>query len=461
MTSPPNPRPPLVGALEHQGQLLQVHLWSRSQLSLSVRFLGVSPPVGTIFSRLTIPGASAEQGLGRCQLTLAQTAAEPGCLVFLDDVYDCDALLREGRVRNQLGFLSELPLVLALREQIGAEFRAFVADLNYDLTVYKKFFDQQDRLYQLEPAEVAQAAQRALIARAGKDFFAYLDGMLARLAELVHGLTPEQHERHGYYFRQQLWPFIMGSAFMRRTNLKPRGYAGDALMMNMIYDDAYEGEWVFNKLLHKHPIEHPAAQAVRNRRVKVPVMLHEARASRPKPFKVLSVACGPARELDDLFRSAADCRDLSITLLDQDEEALLAAQATVRRLEATLQTPIDARAVNQSVRMLLRDAELPTTLGRFGFIYTMGMFDYLTPPVARAVLERLYALLEPGGILVVGNYHVSNASRYYMAYWLDWILYYRTEGEMLDMAGRLTDAHASVSFDDSRCQMFLRVEKPL
>ncbi|MBL8922303.1 MAG: class I SAM-dependent methyltransferase [Myxococcaceae bacterium] len=451
----------LSASLEIDGRRVEVELFPRTHLSLGVRLPPTTSfPVGTTFSRLVVPQPGGEVTLTRTQLAVAPTADEPGGLVFLDDVYDCDALLNEGRAKNLLGFLSELPLVLGLRDQIGPEFRAWVADLNYDLTVYKKFFDQQDRLFQLEPPEVAHAAQQALLAHARRDFFGYLDGTLARLSELVHSFTPEEHERHGYYFRQQLWPFIMGSAFMRRTNLKPRGYAGDAVMMDMIYDDAFEGEWVFNKLLHKHPIEHPGAQAVRNRRVKVPELLHEVRVARAGGLKVLSVACGPARELDDVFRTQADCRAVSITLLDQDEEALHAAQATVKRVEAKLGASIDARLVNQSVRTLLRDAELPSRLGRFGFIYTMGMFDYLTPPVARAVLERLYALLEPGGVIVVGNYHVSNASRYYMAYWLDWILYYRTEGEMLEMAGRLGDARASVSFDDSRCQMFLRVEKP-
>ncbi|HEY0881237.1 MAG TPA: class I SAM-dependent methyltransferase, partial [Archangium sp.] len=279
-----------------------------------------------------------------------------------------------------------------------------------------------------------------------------------RLRTLVKDFSSEQHERHGYYFRQQLWPFIMGSAFMQRTNLKPRGYAGDATMMQMIYDDAWEGTWVFNKLMHRHPVRHPAAEAVRNRRQLIARLLSEhLSAHAAAPYRVLSVACGPARELEDVFKRGLDPARVELTLLDQDDEALAAAKRTVQTVEQQLGAPVRFTTVNDSVRTLLRDRTASERWGRFDFIYSMGMFDYLTPPVARAVLSRLFELLAPGGRLVVGNYHVDNPSRFYMAYWLDWVLYYRTEAEMRALAAGLPGAHVELGFDDSGCQMFLTV----
>ena len=78
----------------------------------------------------------------------------------------------------------------------------------------------------------------------------------------------------------------------------------------------------------------------------------------------------------------------------------------------------------------------------------MGLFDYLTPPVARAVLEKLYQLLKPGGELMIGNFHVSNPSKYYMEYWADWVLYYRTEEEFRDLPKDPTTAKVSLFFID-------------
>ena len=121
--------------------------------------------------------------------------------------------------------------------------------------------------------------------------------------------------------------------------------------------------------------------------------------------------------------------------------------------------PLKLSLVNDSVRTLLRRQGAKDRWGQFDFIYSMGLFDYLTPPVAKAVLARLYELLAPGGALVVGNYHEKNPGRFYMAYWCDWVLYYRTEVEMLALTQGLPGATTTLGYDATGCQMFLTVER--
>jgi extracellular factor (EF) 3-hydroxypalmitic acid methyl ester biosynthesis protein len=261
-----------------------------------------------------------------------------------------------------------------------------------------------------------------------------------------------------------VWPYILGSAFMRRTNLKPSGYAGDAELMKMLYENRYVGRYLFNQLLHKHPVETPAAQAVRNRRRRIPEVMREVLERFPRAgahgFRLLSVACGPAWELQDLFLAAEDFERFHCTLLDQDTEALGLAREGIRRIEGMRGIRISADFLPESVRTMLRIRDLPARFGRHHFIYSMGLFDYLTTPVARAVLARLYELLLPGGTLLVGNYHVRNPTRTYMDYWMDWPLLYRTEESFLQLAADLPAAHRSISSDDTGCQMFLRLERP-
>jgi extracellular factor (EF) 3-hydroxypalmitic acid methyl ester biosynthesis protein len=108
---------------------------------------------------------------------------------------------------------------------------------------------------------------------------------------------------------------------------------------------------------------------------------------------------------------------------------------------------------------MLTTAKLEKKWGQFDCIYSMGLFDYLTPPVAKAVLGKLYQLLNSGGEMVIGNFHVSNPSKYYMEYWLDWVLYYRTEDDFMDLLGDVSTADVNVSFEDTGSQMFLQVTK--
>ena len=60
----------------------------------------------------------------------------------------------------------------------------------------------------------------------------------------------------------------------------------------------------------------------------------------------------------------------------------------------------------------------------------------------------------------MGNFHVANPTRTYMEYWMDWVLLYRSEAEMLELASELPGAHASVVFEDTGSQMFLCVRRP-
>ncbi len=458
----PAAEPRLAGRVEHEGRLLALTATSASRLSLSVRFAGgVRVPDGTVFPWLELDTAERPFRLGRCRFVApAGERHADGRLLFLDDVYDCRSLVHEARFTDLRGFFRNLPLVIAQRERVRLEFERWVAALLYDLAVHRRFFDEQDRIIDEEPHDVAAAARGALLAGEGGRFLAFLEQKDRELEELVAGYTKEEHERHGFYLRRMAWHFIVGSDIHRRTNLKPRGYAGDAEMMRLIYENQPAGHYAFDRLLHKHAVSKPGAEAVRARRRLVAGLLREmdAQFGHPTPFRFLSVASGPAWELRDVFLSPADAGRFECTLLDQDTQALEAARASVAELESE-HGPIHATVVNESVRTMLRDRTLRERLGTFQYVYSMGLFDYLTPPVARAVLSRLYELLAPRGSLVVGNFAAANRNRVYMDYWLDWPLYYRTEESFRALADGL-GAHVSVTFDPTGCQMFLRLDRP-
>jgi extracellular factor (EF) 3-hydroxypalmitic acid methyl ester biosynthesis protein len=291
----------------------------------------------------------------------------------------------------------------------------------------------------------------------------FLDDSLDELHQIVSGFSHEEHQHHGFYFRKQLWNFIMCSALIARTNLKPRGYAGDSKMMRMIYFNDYLGDSTFSKLMHKHAVEHPAAQSVRNRIELIADLLQSNEKNRsfsPRmKMKVLSVGSGPALELQEVLRSPRDCDKYHFTLLDQDPLAHSEAAALIAEIEQKLNHEVNADYLECSVRTMLFSRKLQQQIGQFHFIYSMGLFDYLAAPVAKAVLKNLYRLLEPGGKMVIGNFHVLNPSTYYMQYWCDWVLYQRTEEEFKDLLKENHSADVNILFEDTRSQMFLQIEK--
>jgi extracellular factor (EF) 3-hydroxypalmitic acid methyl ester biosynthesis protein len=455
--------PRLRVTLEVAGELVPATVTAASRLSLGVELDAAVDVEGVegVWLRADLPSGAARLGPGR--LTRG-TRGGPNRLVFTGNLHDCRALVHDGRVVDLRSWFDNVPVVLAQKERIRPEFRAHVADVAYDLSVWRRFFDEQDRIFATEPPDVAQAAREALLETEGRRFMAYLDTKVRELGEIVRHYTTEEHERHGFYLRRHLWPYLLSSEFMKRTNLKPSGYAGDAELMVMIYANEYVGASTFNQIMHKHGIETAAAQAVRNRRRLVPQMLLAATDRfpdlGPRGFRFLSLACGPACELEEVLRTPDDLGRFEVSLLDQDPHALELARGTVRRLEARLRGSIAAHYHQDSVRTMLRTRDLSRRFGDYHFVYSMGLFDYLTQPVAKAVLAKTWELLVPRGVLVIGNFHVATATRLHMDYWGDWPLTYRTEETLKALADGLDPASMSIGFDETRCQMFLRLEKP-
>ena len=453
----------LRGVLDAPGGPLRASLALASRLSLVAELEGGAELAdGTELAGLSVELAGGPVRLGPARFAAAGRSGR-GRLVFTEHLYDCRALVQEGRVADLRGYFENVPVVLAQKAHIRQEFRAHVADLSYDLAVYKRFFDEQDRILATEPHDVAAAAREALVRSEGRRFLGFLDAKVAELERLVSGYTKEEHERHGFFFRRQLWPYLLASEFLKRTNLKPSGYAGDADLMVMIYENDYLGPSLFARLMHKHPLETRAAEAVRSRRRLVPRLMREALGRFPAltghGFRVLSLACGPALELEDVLVRPEDAARIDVTLLDQDPHALELARGAVRRIEARLGAGLSARYLEDSVRTMLRTRDLRGRLGEMHFVYSMGLFDYLTGPVARAVLAKTFEVLAPGGTLVIGNSPVASPTRIHMDYWADWPLVYRTEESFLGLAEGLPGV-PSLEFDETRCQMFLRLDRP-
>jgi extracellular factor (EF) 3-hydroxypalmitic acid methyl ester biosynthesis protein len=225
----------------------------------------------------------------------------------------------------------------------------------------------------------------------------------------------------------------------------------------MLYSRSFEGGTTFAKFMHKHTVDRPAAEAVRNRRHTIADWF--TRVVGDGPQRLLSVACGPAQELDEILRNPGIPERLSVTLFDQDHQALLEAARHIDSLERALNTRVSVEYLRESVRTMLVAPRLRERWGKFDLIYSMGLFDYLTPPVASAVLSRLYQLLNPGGEMMIGNFHVRNPNRHAMEYWLDWVIYHRDEDEFRDLATDVPPETVSIDTDHTGIQMFLRIQK--
>ena len=149
---------------------------------------------------------------------------------------------------------------------------------------------------------------------------------------------------------------------------------------------------------------------------------------------------------------------MEFILLDQDRSAHEVAHQHLTRIlleqhRGTL--PVDVHCLHFSVRQLLKprtdedERVVNETLAGVDLIYSAGLYDYLSQPVAASLTKLLYGRLRPGGRLLIGNLVETADSTWVMDYILDWRLLYRTEETLMALANGL-DAHACTVPDHPR-----------
>jgi extracellular factor (EF) 3-hydroxypalmitic acid methyl ester biosynthesis protein len=136
---------------------------------------------------------------------------------------------------------------------------------------------------------------------------------------------------------------------------------------------------------------------------------------------VLALAAGHLREWQ-LSAAAASGDIAEWVAFDQDP---LSVALVERELGARGVT-----AVAGSVRELLTGRR---HFEGYDLVYAAGLFDYLTEPVARRLVELMHTMLAPEGRLLVANFLPGIPDVGYMESMMHWHLIYRSRGEMREL----------------------------
>ena len=162
--------------------------------------------------------------------------------------------------------------------------------------------------------------------------------------------------------RHPLHALLLESPFTRRAYEKPRGYAGDAVLMDLIYGFAQAGDLSpTGGLLYGYEFDSPCFQSVRVRRAILAREIDRVAAARPRA-RILSVASGHLREIE--WSRAAREGAVAITAVDQDRDSLDCIERDYRRYSVA--------TFPASIGDLLRRTVRLTDVDR---AYAAGLYD--------------------------------------------------------------------------------------
>lgn len=227
--------------------------------------------------------------------------------------------------------------------------------------------------------------------------------------------------------------------FTYRAFSKPRGYAGDAVMMDYIYGIGEAREEAQNatplgRAILQHFSNRPALKGVRQRRRLLAETID--RVAESGGSRVLAIAAGHLREVE-LSRAVQHGELSNFVAFDQDEASL----AIVRRDYSRL----GVQSMPGSVRQILARK---MNLGHFDLVYAAGLFDYLAAPVAATLACQMFEMTRPGGTTLIPNFLTALPDSGYMEAYMDWHLIYRDHSNMQALADALPQG------DVADCKIF-------
>jgi SAM-dependent methyltransferase len=258
------------------------------------------------------------------------------------------------------------------------------------------------------------------------------DAIVRRLSEALHHIRRQFHANtwNEIVPLAQAHPvtqFLFQDPLTRWSFDKPRGYSGDARLLDFIYGHPsvaadIAGSSELGKSVYDYTKAASSSVAVRERLELLARRVDEAATDQPGSTEVLAVAAGHLREAA-LSGALQEGKIARWVALDQDP---LSVGAVAHTFAGTC-----IEAVDGSVKTLISGKQ---KLGTFDLIYAAGLYDYLNHPVAVKLTKACMRMLKPGGSFLFANFSDETVVAGYMETFMNWPLLLRTESDMRSIA---------------------------
>ena len=216
------------------------------------------------------------------------------------------------------------------------------------------------------------------------------------LHEAMHCRTKDQWLSTIQLCRQHhLLETLHQDRFTRRAYEKPRGYPGDAVLLDYIYDQEMarpaEEMSEIGYRIHRWTTNSTACNGVKARRTFIAEMIDRVAKERANP-EILSIACGHCREAE-----------ISSSILRNKIKRLVAVDTDQKSLDVVREL-----FENHGVETVQTGAREMITgrldFGTFDFIYSAGLFDYLNDSICRRLVAKWFFHVESRRVSAVDQF---------------------------------------------------------
>ncbi len=278
-----------------------------------------------------------------------------------------------------------------------------------------------ERIASLDQSEVARAAQAVALARGE--------------------LRPALDRSH------------LGELMLARAPEEPARYRS----LEHIFRGQPDGSGPAGLLLDAYLLARPFAEALRERRREVTQRLNQEvrRRARPgSPVRILSLGCGPARTLADLLEQPGIGEVVSLTCVDDDQEAIVHANNLLK-----------SRAPRAEISFHHQPpAEMAQGNGGYqgvDIVASLYVADYLPTSGLVNTLVGARRWLNPDGLVLLAAFG-DDPDRWVTDIFLDWRPVRHNQGELFTALERVAlGGLVAVQVSDSGRSLFLTAPGPV
>ena len=226
---------------------------------------------------------------------------------------------------------------------------------------------------------------------------------------------------------KHLRPLFFESPCMKYGFDKPYGYAGDYYMMYLIHKNYPQGNDI-GLLLDETFLSSLTCASVRERADIFFNNLSIEIKRKPVVKNVLIVGCGPCFELLNFTKNYPESCKITFTCLDIEQEAISFARQM-----------LGVNPNGYNINYLATNVFKFQANDSYDFIYSAGLFDYLSDTLFRKLLIKLFSYLKTDGVLIIGNLSekIPAIDNFAMEYIMDWKILKRNHLKLLSISSQI------------------------
>jgi len=261
-------------------------------------------------------------------------------------------------------------------------------------------------------------------------------------------------------FRAVCGPLAYKGDVVRRAFEKPRGYPGDYLMIEAVYDNKSLSKGIGSSC-DTYFLNDRYASAVRSRK---DLMRHKLIDFIPNCnsayVNILNIACGSCREIVEILSSKSmSDKKVKFTLVDHDEEALLFSE---KKLALCKPKKVGLEFLEHDVSNYIKEQDKYIgILSKQDLVYSIGLADYLPDRIFKKLIYFCFQLLKPKGSIVLAHKDKDAYKPISTDWWCDWTFYSRNEDKLLHIINEcgISNFDLTTEREKSKTIIFITITK--